>query len=76
MLFPQPAICPSAGYVGGEERSISHSEEKRSARPDCPAGTNVSLLIDDSRGGAREEKRERERGQSIMGVSVLLLLHL
>ena len=62
VLVPQPAICPFAGYVGGERRSISHSEE-RSVRPDCPAATNVSPLIDESWSGGRERKRERECAQ-------------
>ena len=28
VLVPQPAICPFTGYVGGERRSISHSERR------------------------------------------------
>lgn len=46
VLVSQPAICLTAGCMGGVKRSISHSE--RSVRPECPAATNVSPLIDES----------------------------
>ena len=66
VLVPQPAICPFTGYVGGERRSISHSERRGvwGLIAQRQLMCHRWLMSHEVGGGERERERARERGRA------------
>lgn len=76
LVCVSPSTCHfSVRWLCGRREKVHLSFWERSARPDCPAGTNVSLLIDESWSGGkeREEKRAGERAEHHGGLCAALV---